>query len=82
MSEAVPTLHQYASMAWCSVGGGAQGQLFSFFNALVIFLCYVCSSVHDTARTVFDRSNTGIADSNPDRGMDVCPRFSVLRCPV
>jgi hypothetical protein len=30
------------------------------------------------ARTVFDRSNTGIAGSNPTRGMDVCPRFSVL----
>jgi hypothetical protein len=34
------------------------------------------------ARTVFDRSNIGIADSNPARGMDVCPRFSVLCCPV
>jgi hypothetical protein len=34
------------------------------------------------ARTVFDRSNTGIVGSNPDRGIDVCPRFSVLCCPV
>jgi hypothetical protein len=34
------------------------------------------------ARTVFDRSNTGIAISNPARGRDVCPRFSVLCCPV
>jgi len=34
------------------------------------------------ASTVFDRSNIGIADLNPTRGMDVCPRFSVLRCPV
>jgi hypothetical protein len=34
------------------------------------------------ARTVFHRSNTGIMCSNPARGMDVCPRFSVLRCPV
>jgi hypothetical protein len=25
-----------------------------------------------------DRSNTGIVDSNPARGMDVCPRFPVL----
>jgi hypothetical protein len=32
--------------------------------------------------TVFDRSNTGIVVSNPARGMDVCPRFSVLCCPV
>jgi hypothetical protein len=34
------------------------------------------------AHTVFDRSNTGIAGSNPAPGMDVCPRFSVLCCPV
>jgi hypothetical protein len=34
------------------------------------------------ARTVFDRSNTGIAGSNPARVMDLCPRFSVLCCPV
>jgi hypothetical protein len=27
------------------------------------------------ARTVFDRSNTGIACSNSARGMDVCPGF-------
>jgi hypothetical protein len=34
------------------------------------------------ARNVFDRSNIGITVSNPTRGMDVCPRFSVLCCPV
>jgi hypothetical protein len=34
------------------------------------------------SRTVFDRSNIGIAGSNPARGMDVCPRFSVLCCPM
>jgi hypothetical protein len=34
------------------------------------------------ASTVFDRSNIGIAGSNPAQGMDVCPRFSVLCCPV
>jgi hypothetical protein len=33
------------------------------------------------ARTVFDRSNTGILGLNLTR-MDVCPRFSVLCCPV
>jgi hypothetical protein len=32
--------------------------------------------------TVFEHSNIGIAGSNPARGMDVCPRFSVLCCPV
>jgi hypothetical protein len=32
--------------------------------------------------TVFDRSHTGIVGSNSARGMDVCPRFSVLCCPV
>jgi hypothetical protein len=34
------------------------------------------------ASTVFGRSNIEIAGSNPARGMDVCPRFSVLCCPV
>jgi hypothetical protein len=34
------------------------------------------------ARTVFDRSNTGIVGLNPARGMDVCSRFYVLCCPV
>jgi len=34
------------------------------------------------ARTVFDRWNTRFAGSNLARGMDVCPRFSVLWCPV
>jgi hypothetical protein len=34
------------------------------------------------ARTVFGRSNTVIVGSNPSRGMDMRPRFSVLRCPV
>jgi hypothetical protein len=34
------------------------------------------------ARTVFDRLNTGIVGSNPARGMEICPRFSVLCCPV
>jgi hypothetical protein len=33
-------------------------------------------------RTIFGRSNTGIVGSNSARGMDVCPRFSVLCCPV
>jgi hypothetical protein len=30
----------------------------------------------------FDRSDTEIVSSNPTRGMDACPRFSVLCCPV
>jgi hypothetical protein len=34
------------------------------------------------ARTVFDRLNTTVLGSNPARGMYVCPRFSVLCCPV
>jgi hypothetical protein len=32
--------------------------------------------------TVYDRSNIEIAGSNLASGMDVCPRVSVLRCPV
>jgi hypothetical protein len=35
-------------------------------------------AARSNARTVFDRSNTGIVGSNRDRGMDVCPRFSIL----
>jgi hypothetical protein len=34
------------------------------------------------APTVFGRSNTWIVGSNLARGVDVCPRFSVLCCPV
>jgi hypothetical protein len=34
------------------------------------------------ASTVYGRSNTGIAASNTAQGMDVCPRSSVLCCPV
>jgi hypothetical protein len=34
------------------------------------------------AWTVYDRSNIGIAVSNPASGMDVRPRVSVLCCPV
>jgi hypothetical protein len=34
------------------------------------------------ARTVFNRSNTGIVGSNPARGTEMCPRFSALYCPV
>jgi hypothetical protein len=29
-----------------------------------------------------DRLNTGIVGSNPAQDMDVCPRLSVLSCPV
>jgi hypothetical protein len=34
------------------------------------------------AGTVYDRLNIGITGSNPAWGMDVCPRVSVLCCPV
>jgi hypothetical protein len=34
------------------------------------------------AGTVYDCLNIGIAVSNPAWGMDVCPRVSVLCCPV
>jgi hypothetical protein len=39
-------------------------------------------AVRSKARPVFGRSNIGIAGLNLARGMDVCPRFSVLCCPV
>jgi hypothetical protein len=34
------------------------------------------------AGTVYDRLNIGVTGSNPAWGMDVCPRVSVLCCPV
>jgi hypothetical protein len=34
------------------------------------------------ACNAYDCSNIGIAGSNTARGMDVCPPFSVLCCPV
>jgi len=34
------------------------------------------------ACTVYDRLNIGIAGSKAAWGMDVCPRVSVLCCPV
>jgi hypothetical protein len=34
------------------------------------------------ACTVYDRLNIGIAGSNTAWGMDVCPRVSMLCCPV
>jgi hypothetical protein len=39
-------------------------------------------AVRSKTRSDFDRSNTGMAGSNPAPGMDVCPRFSVLCSPV
>jgi hypothetical protein len=39
-------------------------------------------AMQSEARTVFDHLNTGISGSNPIRGMDVYPRFSVLCRPV
>jgi hypothetical protein len=35
----------------------------------------VSIAVQSKASTVFGRSNIGIADVNPARGVDVCPRF-------
>jgi hypothetical protein len=42
----------------------------------------VLMATRSKARTVFGHSNTRIMGSNLARGMDVCPRFSVLCCPV
>jgi hypothetical protein len=51
------------------------------FNILNLRL-YNLVVVRSKARMVLNPSNTGILGSNPTRGMDVCPRFSVLCCPV
>jgi hypothetical protein len=42
----------------------------------------VSIAARSKSSTAFDRSNIGIAGSNPARGMDVCLCFSVLCCPV
>jgi hypothetical protein len=43
---------------------------------------WVSVAERSRACTVYDRSNIGIAGSNPPSGMDVCQRVSVLCCPV
>jgi hypothetical protein len=48
-------------------------------------VCYfwlVSMAEQSGACTVFGRSNIEIVGSNPARGMDVCPRFSMLCCPA
>jgi hypothetical protein len=40
------------------------------------------NAMRSKARVVLVRSNTGIVGSNLSRGMDICPYFSVLCCPV
>jgi hypothetical protein len=42
----------------------------------------VSTAERSKAGTVYDRLNIGIAGSNPASGMDVCPRVSVVCCPV
>jgi hypothetical protein len=69
--------------------------LYSFYRLLsilqsllsVIFVkyfrnCLVPMAARSKTRTVFGRSNTGIAGLNSARGVDVCPRFSALCCVV
>jgi hypothetical protein len=57
-------------------------------KCVCIYLFYVCMYVpvsmaeRSGACTVYDRLNIGITGSNPARGMDTYPRFSVLCCPV
>jgi hypothetical protein len=41
----------------------------------------VTMAVRSKARNYFARTNTGIVDSNPTQGLDVCPRFSVFVLP-
>jgi hypothetical protein len=56
-------------------------------QCITIYEFYICSepvpmAARSEARTVFDRSNTVIAGSNPARGIDKSPRSPVLCCPV
>jgi hypothetical protein len=49
---------------------------------MIIIIMPVSIAVRSKASTVYDRSNIGIAGSNHAWGTDVCPRVSVLCCPV
>jgi hypothetical protein len=48
----------------------------------VLILLLLSVLLRSKACTGYDRLNIGIAGSNPAWGMDVCPRVSVLCCPV
>jgi hypothetical protein len=48
----------------------------------LILLMLVSIAEQSKAGTVYNRLNIGIADLNPAWGIDVCPRVSVLCCPV
>jgi hypothetical protein len=43
---------------------------------------YLWAFEQSKAGTVYDHLNIGITGSSPAWGMDVCPRVSVLCCPV
>jgi len=49
---------------------------------MMMMMMQVPVTTQSKPRTVFDHSNTGIMGLNSARGLDVCPRFSVLCCPV
>jgi hypothetical protein len=55
-----------------------RGEIINAYKILV----HVPMAARSEAGTIFGLSSTGIAGSNPTRGMDVCPRLSVLCCPV
>jgi hypothetical protein len=68
------TLRCMVCTAYCPIALG--------ISVLTIIVLAVSVAAPSKARTVFDRSNSGIVCSNPAPGMDVCPRFSVLCCSV
>jgi hypothetical protein len=59
---------------------------YSVFHCVLFQGCYssgpVSLAARSKARVVLDPSNTGVVGSNPVRGMGLCPRLSVLCCPV
>jgi hypothetical protein len=62
-----------------------QMSLCILLNSLNFFNCsYMPISIAERSKacTVYDLLNIEIAGSNPARNMDVCPRVSVLCCPV
>jgi hypothetical protein len=80
MRGAIPPLPQYVFMAWCLVKHRDNFTL----PLSLLKLGPVPVARGLWAGIVSDGWNSGIVGSNPARGTDVlvCPRFSVLCCPV
>jgi hypothetical protein len=53
-----------------------------FADHILVYLYFAGHSGHAVWGVGLGRLVAGIVGSNPTQGMDVCPRLSVLCCPV